>query len=198
MPLRHDTFKYEWQDIFKSEPTFSSTNLHIRHKYEWRDISKSEPTFSSTNLHIRHNYEWQDIFKSEPTFSSTNLHIRHMDTRARWKTKVRHDSAARTFWISLVFTTGHIQMWTTRQIQMWAHHFDRKNPPPFLFWGFFVGWFPHQEPGGRGPTPHEEQPPKLFKFGGYSPRGIPFLQILGLEITQQRNPTWVGGFFRSI
>ena len=53
--------------------------------------------------------------------------------------------------------------------------------------GFFVGWFPHQEPGGRGPPP--------INFGGGSSSGVLFFRVLDLETSQQRNPPGGGGSF---
>ena len=71
---------------------------------------------------------------------------------------------------------------------------EKKPRPPG---GFFDGWFPHQEPGGRGPpmknNPHEEQPPTLINFGGCSSGGILFLRVLDLETTHQRNSPGGGG-----
>jgi len=50
-----------------------------------------------------------------------------------------------------------------------------RTPPPQG--GFSVGWFPNQEPGGRGP-PLKSRPPKLINFWGGSSGGVFFLRVL--------------------
>jgi len=81
-------------------------------------------------------------------------------------------------------------------------HIDRKKPPPL---GGFVKETP--TPGGvsflgdfQTKNSEEEDPPaeqtqKLMNFGGCSSGGVLFLQVLGLETTQQGNPLGGGGFF---
>jgi len=87
-------------------------------------------------------------------------------------------------------------MWTARHIQMWAHHFDRKKPSLFLYWGFFVGWFPNQEPGGRGP-PLKNNLQNWSILGLFS-RGDPLPPDSWFGNHPARKHPRGGGFFRSI
>ena len=87
-------------------------------------------------------------------------------------------------------------MWTARHIQMWAHHFDRKKPSLFLYWGFFVGWFPNQEPGGRGP-PLKNNLQNWSILGLFS-RGDPLPPDSWFGNYPARKHPRGGGFFRSI
>jgi len=60
---------------------------------------------------------------------------------------------------------------------------ERNTPPGGIF---FVGWFPHQEPRGRG-QPLNNNPQNSSVLGIVLQGGSSFLRVLDFETTQQRN-----------